>query len=258
MPKEKPKKGQTGATKMSQASSTGGDPEVTGSNENEGNHGLGDGRFRWDTGLLVAAPDSVDKQSTNEEVTAYWLERIRNSTFAKALDIVEEREVVLRLLEPFEYRVGNKWTAATFNIGRDHQAQALAAYILLPSKNKEPCVQCSSHKSRGPCLDCLSFGNDWFGRACSNCKYSGTPQNCSFFKERVAEEEKQKRADRFEEMRNNPDKIWFTQDDLKDHLASELEELADIIQSELNERASRRAMPGKSPAKTPAKRQRQA
>ncbi|RYO84655.1 hypothetical protein DL762_005557 [Monosporascus cannonballus] len=188
------------------------------SNEIEQGAANTDGRYRYGKGLLTVAPKKLSSNSTDKKISAHWLERIRDSSYSKALNIVEKYGYVYRLLELFQYRVGKNWVEASFNITRDHNAQALAAYMLLPN----------------------IFGNKWFGAACSNCKYSGTPQNCSFFKQRAAEEEKQKRAERFEKMKQGTDKIWFTQEDLKDHLASELEKLANIINAELNKRSAKR------------------
>ncbi|RYP30950.1 hypothetical protein DL768_011181 [Monosporascus sp. mg162] len=118
------------------------------SNEFDSNTTVPDGRYRYGKGLLPKAPNQVTEHTSKEKVSAYWLERIGDSAFSKALDIVEN----------------------------------------------------------------------------------------------------------YEEMRFGTDKLWFTQNDLKNYLASELEKLAAIIEAKLSKRSAKRLITSKSPGKSLAKR----
>ncbi|KAI0408877.1 hypothetical protein F4802DRAFT_593738 [Xylaria palmicola] len=102
------------------------------------------------------------------------LDELRVSQFNDVRQYLEEEgQVVSRLIVPKAIRVKG------VNV-KDYQA-------------------CSSSKSRGPFCECVSFGQDVFGGACSCCQYSSLATSCVFHKSKKGSKFAECHGDEMEE-----------------------------------------------------------
>ncbi|KAI0391421.1 hypothetical protein F5Y17DRAFT_460882 [Xylariaceae sp. FL0594] len=118
-------------------------------------------------------------------------DREGTNTFNNIKLLARGNQVIKRLVVPRKVVIGGEFRECNIPPSqRSQKARPIAAHLLLDSVNVRRCVHCSYTKrpSRTTLHECVSFGPNVFGGACSACSYVSQAATCQFHETKLGSE----------------------------------------------------------------------
>ncbi|KAI1395610.1 hypothetical protein F4819DRAFT_180067 [Hypoxylon fuscum] len=204
--------------------------------------------WSWQNTPLAEPPADFDRHDTLH-LTSYIVNQLRTAKHNDVRDLIESSKSLQRLIRLKELRRNGNKIAPGIELDRQQKMSALAAFVIVPQANTEPCKQCQNKKLRGPCAECVAAGDHLFSGACTNCQFSSSAAACSFYNGTTSKGKKRARRASSE---FNGDRCIFdpTPEMLEEMTTAELERAMRKIGDELR---CREVPPGPDRRKRPNK-----
>ncbi|KAI1387326.1 uncharacterized protein F4822DRAFT_406152 [Hypoxylon trugodes] len=139
--------------------------------------------WKWEGIPLPKLEEQPDEPHllSSIDLTSWVVNQLRTSRYNDVRDIIEGKKDLVRLIELKERRERGDKVTATIQLTRQQRFSSSAAYLVTEPTNKEPCQQCNSRSSSGPCALCIAGGPELFTGACTNCQYSSNASKYTFY-----------------------------------------------------------------------------
>ncbi|KAI1151912.1 hypothetical protein F4825DRAFT_476521 [Nemania diffusa] len=145
--------------------------------------------FTWQGDPLPRPPNSHEECQTDEEATAFLIQKLLLCSDPHSRLLLEETQTVRRLCQLqkiLRWRFVPAWISHPTLTNNLRITTAIAYYLLAGIEAPVTCNRCAEQDVFGPGEKCVVVDNRFLG-ACTNCYYSGVGKRCSI---RMAEEER--------------------------------------------------------------------